>query len=221
MPETLPYAIAVGILLLSVLTVRALVVLNSIQTASQPQKRASAESCRVCIVLGSGGHTAEMMRLVRSLPPSRYAPRKYVLAETDTISEEKARSFERSIGAAEGIDYTVVKVPRSREVKQSYITAILTTLRAVPASLRAVVAGAPELIICNGPGTCVPICAWAFILRVLFGYRVITMFVESYARVQSLSLSGKLLYPFVDCFVVQWEGLKERYPRAEFRGRLV
>jgi len=30
------------------------------------------------------------------------------------------------------------------------------------------------------------------------------IYVESFARVKSLSLSGKLLRPFVDKFVVQW-----------------
>jgi beta-1,4-N-acetylglucosaminyltransferase len=42
------------------------------------------------------------------------------------------------------------------------------------------------------------------------------LFIESFCRVYSLSLSGKLLYPIVDKFVVHWKELKERYPRSIF-----
>jgi beta-1,4-N-acetylglucosaminyltransferase len=47
------------------------------------------------------------------------------------------------------------------------------------------------------------------------------VYVESFARVKTLSLSGKLLYPFVDRFIVQWPGLKEKWTRAEYLGVLV
>ena len=44
---------------------------------------------RLVCVLGSGGHTAEMVRLVRALDPAVYSPRTYVLAAGDTLSEAK------------------------------------------------------------------------------------------------------------------------------------
>jgi beta-1,4-N-acetylglucosaminyltransferase len=47
------------------------------------------------------------------------------------------------------------------------------------------------------------------------------VFVESFARVRSLSLSGKILYYLADRFIVQWPKLKESYPRAEYYGVLV
>jgi len=47
------------------------------------------------------------------------------------------------------------------------------------------------------------------------------IYVESFARVKSLSLSGKILYWLVDRFIVQWPGLSERYKRAEYHGILV
>lgn len=48
-----------------------------------------------------------------------------------------------------------------------------------------------------------------------------TIYVESFARVKSLSLSGRILYLVVDRFLVQWPLLKEKYSRAEFKGVLV
>jgi len=47
------------------------------------------------------------------------------------------------------------------------------------------------------------------------------IYVESFARVRSLSLSGKLLYAFTDRFVVQWPRLAEKYRRAEYHGILI
>ena len=44
------------------------------------------------------------------------------------------------------------------------------------------------------------------------------VYVESFARVQSLSMSGRIMYHAADKFVVQWEGLRARYPRAVFAG---
>lgn len=49
------------------------------------------------------------------------------------------------------------------------------------------------------------------------------MYVESIARVRTLSLSGKLLYlsRLTDEFLVQWPEMAERFPRARYIGRLV
>ena len=48
-----------------------------------------------------------------------------------------------------------------------------------------------------------------------------TMFIESWARVKTLSLSGRLLKPFVDRFLVQWPQLEEKDGKLEFVGGLV
>ena len=45
----------------------------------------------VMVVLGSGGHTTEMVRLSSALNEDVYRPRVYVIAETDLRSEEKLR----------------------------------------------------------------------------------------------------------------------------------
>lgn len=43
----------------------------------------------------TGGHTTEIIRLMGSLSQS-YAPRHYVMADTDKMSEDKIRTFEAS-----------------------------------------------------------------------------------------------------------------------------
>ncbi|KAJ0399528.1 hypothetical protein ATCC90586_001568 [Pythium insidiosum] len=69
-------------------------------------------------------------------------------------------------------------------------------------------------------GTCIPICAAVLLLRVLGleRRRCRLVFCESLARVQSLSLSGRLLYYVADEFVIHWPQLKRRYPHATHLG---
>lgn len=76
-------------------------------------------------------------------------------------------------------------------------------------------------VLCNGPGTCVPLCAAGLLLGVLGLKRVLIVYVESICRVETLSLSGNILYYFSDCFFVQWAPLKDKYPKAIYLGRLV
>lgn len=68
-------------------------------------------------------------------------------------------------------------------------------------------------------GTCIPICAAVLLFRVLGIHsdsKII--FCESFARVQHLSLTGKILYYLADEFVVQWPQLQHKYPLAKYLG---
>jgi beta-1,4-N-acetylglucosaminyltransferase len=50
--------------------------------------------------------------------------------------------------------------------------------------------------------------------------RAKTVYVESVARTKRLSLSGRLAYGVAHRFVVQWPGVLDAYPLAEYNGRL-
>lgn len=76
-------------------------------------------------------------------------------------------------------------------------------------------------VLCNGPGTCIPLCAVGLLLGILGLKRVLLVYVESICRVESLSLSGKILYHFADYFFVQWKPLQVKYPKSVYIGRIV
>lgn len=76
-------------------------------------------------------------------------------------------------------------------------------------------------VLCNGPGTCIPLCAAGLLLGILGLKRVLLVYVESICRVESLSLSGKILYHFADYFFVQWKPLQVKYPKSVYIGRIV
>ena len=98
---------------------------------------------------------------------------------------------------------------------------MLTTLYSMWLSFPLTYRVKPDLVLCNGPGTCVPICISALLLGILGIKKVIIVYVESICRVEHLSLSGKILFHLSDYFIVQWPTLKEKYPKSVYLGRIV
>ncbi|TDG97028.1 hypothetical protein EPR50_G00220500 [Perca flavescens] len=174
----------------------------------------------VLVVAGSGGHTTEILRLMESLSAA-YTPRHYVIADTDRMSEEKICTFESSRHFDSESQFTICRIPRSREVHQSWASSVLSTLDALRYSLPLVFRLRPDMVLCNGPGTCVPLCVAGLLLGILGMKKVLLVYVESICRVQTLSLTGKILYPLSDYFFVQWSSLRDKYPKSIFLGRIV
>jgi beta-1,4-N-acetylglucosaminyltransferase len=134
-------------------------------------------------------------------------------------------------------DFEIVTVPRARKIHQPLYTTpfssvlclwaciLLLTRRTItfPATGRKYQTS-PDMILTNGPATGVIVILASLIVRFLGlqrGGEMRTIYVESWARVRSLSLSGKILLwgGLTDRFLVQWENLKGG--RAEWRGFLV
>ncbi|KAG0314693.1 UDP-N-acetylglucosamine transferase subunit [Dissophora globulifera] len=145
--------------------------------------------------------------------------------------------------------YTIRRIPRSRHVHQSMLTTPFTLARSLLVALPLIKrltcltkadvhpssssSSSPKddttirqrsVLLMNGPGTC-----FALALAVI-GARMLgvpdeqtpdLVFIESFARVKTLSLAGKLLYPLCDVFLVQWPDLAALYPRAQYIGALV
>ena len=85
------FSLSVSLALFATLLLRLLWILPSFRVQPRPPRKSSA---KVVIVLGSGGHTAEMIRLIEPLNFDKYARRVYVVSSGDTLSEGKARAFE-------------------------------------------------------------------------------------------------------------------------------
>jgi beta-1,4-N-acetylglucosaminyltransferase len=89
--SALTFVLAVFFAILAVSIVRVLWILPTVRTQPRSRRKSSA---KVVIVLGSGGHTAEMLRLIDSLDFDKYTRRNYVVSSGDSLSEGKARDFE-------------------------------------------------------------------------------------------------------------------------------
>jgi len=201
----------------------------------KPHKRDRGYASHLMVVLGSGGHTAEMIAMLHKLDPSRHAKRTYVVSSGDGFSKGKAVEFEKDLakpyegdnGAKGNVGtYTIITVPRARRIHQSLLTTPISALQCMLSCIILLYRGGyPDIIVTNGPATgCIVVFASVF-LRFLnihgahSGGKMRTIYVESWARVKSLSLTGYLLQGVVDRFGVQWEDLAEG--RREYWGILV
>ena len=186
-------------------------------------------------------------------------------AAADIIQEPMTEDSESGAVLTATKPYTIVTVPRARRVHQSLLTApfsvlhcFWTCLRVLRGKLPGQRQAYPDLILSNGPATAVCVIIAAKLLRLLNALLqpgpqpkqkgdhptqepapepLRTIFIESWARVTTLSWTGKTVLPLVDRFLVQWAALdgrtgwddifwKQRQTRnaqgrAEFVGALV
>jgi beta-1,4-N-acetylglucosaminyltransferase len=223
------------------------------------------KATHLLIVLGSGGHTAEMIAMLQRaisnedanlrLDWDRFTNRTWIVSSGDTISAERARSFETTAASqrqgeiakskpkpsknqSSSESYTVHIIPRARKIHQPLYTAPFSSLRCLISCLSILLGRGstsadstqldfPDLIICNGPATATIMVFASIILR-FFDVggchsrgKMRTIYVESWARVKKLSLSGTFLLRVVDRFLVQWPQLAKPGGKAEYIGVLV
>lgn len=212
-------AVTVGLLIMTLTLLRLVYVLWSIHAERKLKRPLTTGRTKssIMVVLGSGGHTKEMITFMGAVG-EKFSPRYYVAAETDRFSIEKVMRLQEKIHDQ---NYEMNKIPRSREVRQSYFSSLLTTTKALVFTLPLVVTKRPDVLLCNGPGTCIPVCIACFILKIFCISHTKIVYVESICRVTTLSLSGKLLYYFADSFIVQWPDLALKFNKANYIGRLM
>ncbi len=154
---------------------------------------------KILAILGKGGHTTQMLRLLEKMPKDyEYS---YVVCYEDPISEKK-------------VDGMVYKVNMPSREGDSNFMKTVRTLRTIFQAAIALIKDNPHVVITAGPG-----------VGAIFSYmgkllRKKVIFVESWARVYSKSDSGKVVYPIADLFFVQWKQMQKLYSNAIYAGRL-
>lgn len=239
-PETrmntpIPIILVAVTLMLALCSYRLYVVLNRrprlCPESSSPPTRSLA------VFLGSGGHTSEALHLLSSLDFTRYTPRRYIVSEGDHLSAQKAIKLEQSKcpsheSPTSGQEYIIITIPRARRVHQSLFSTPPSALWSLLAciyyltieptfSLQTQTKMLTDVLILNGPGTCTSLCIAVIFNRFLGLPSPRVIYVESFARVHSLSASGRLLRPLVDRFIVQWPQLLQHGKRGDYVGWLI
>ncbi len=72
----------------------------------------------------------------------------------------------------------------------------------------------PKVIITTGTHTAVPMCY----IGKLFGSKII--FIETFANRNTKTLSGRMVYPISDLFIVQWKEMQQLYPKSVYGGAI-
>ena len=156
--------------------------------------------------------------MIQPLDNKMYHPFVFVKANSDSTSVMRMKKAGHNPDSVEVFD-----IPRSREVGQSYFSSVFTTLYALSACVHFMLKQRPQLVLCNGPGTCLPIAMVALVMGRIFGLfpACSIVFVESFCRVETLSLTGKIMYWIADLFVVHWEELHQKYPSSILSSQFV
>ena len=141
---------------------------------------------KVCLVSSSGGHLTHLYML-QSFWQDK--DRFWV-----TFDKEDARSLLKDEKM-----YSCY-YPSNRSIKAF----IVNTFRAFKILRRE----RPDLIISCGAAVAVPF----FYVGKLYGAKLI--YIEVFDRINTSSLTGRLVYPIADKFIVQWEELRRVYPKA-------
>ena len=72
----------------------------------------------------------------------------------------------------------------------------------------------PKVIITTGTHTDVPMCY----IGKIFGSKII--FIETFANKNTRTLSGRMVYPISDLFIIQWKEMQQLYPKAIYGGAI-
>lgn len=73
----------------------------------------------------------------------------------------------------------------------------------------------PDIIVSTGAGVAIPF----FYLGKFFGAK--TVYIEVYDRIDSPTITGRVVYPITDCFFIQWEQQKKFYPKGIVLGEIL
>jgi UDP-N-acetylglucosamine:LPS N-acetylglucosamine transferase len=147
---------------------------------------------KICIAASAGGHLTEALQL-------------------KSIWKEKKHFFIS--------DKRINAIDLNKTEKVYFITPARRNLSKLLISLnetrKILLKENPDIIISTGAEIGFP----AMILGVMLGKKVI--YIESIARINSPSLTGQLIYPFIKDFYVQWPESKKFFPKAKYVGSVI
>lgn len=150
---------------------------------------------RVLFISSTGGHLNELLQLRKTMV--KYDS--YLITEKTKSTEGLKKEF--------GNKLKFVKYGTKSHLSYIYIFPY-DCLK----SLIYFIKIRPHVIVTTGAHTCVFMCY----LAKLFRRKVI--YIETFANIYSKSMTGKLIYPIADMFVVQWESMLKLYPKAVYGG---
>lgn len=147
---------------------------------------------KICFIASSGGHWEELMCLHEVAEAN----------ESFFVTEEGGQAEDSKLARL----YTLPQINRhERNFYYHFMKLFLSAQKILNKEK-------PDIIITTGALIAFPFCIIAKLRKIKIVY------IESFARVNNLSLTGKLVYHFADLFLVQWKELSELYPNARYVG---
>lgn len=147
---------------------------------------------KICFAASSGGHFEQLTML------------KPLMEKYDSFVVTEKTPYETKINGQ--------KMYYLKQVNRKEKSSIPRMLANTCSSLKIYRKEKPDVVICTGVLAMIPLC----LIAKLHGKKLI--YIESFAKVKSATLTGKLMYRFADRFYVQWETMLKIFPKAVYVG---
>lgn len=151
------------------------------------------QNLKICLVCSSGGHLAPAYNLKEWW--QKYEHFWVTFKKEDAISILKEEKTYYAF------------YPTNRN--------ILNLIKNTCFAIKILIKERPQIIFSTGAGVAIPF----FFLGKLIKAK--NIYLEVYDRINSPTMTGKIVYPVTDKFLVQWEEQKSFYPKAEIWGQVV
>lgn len=147
---------------------------------------------KICFAASSGGHYEQLLML----KPLMEKYDSFILTEKTKYSAEVKNVK----------SYYLLQV--NRREKLFIIKMLWNSFKSIFFFIKE----SPDVVITTGVLSTIPMC----LIAKLCGRKLI--YIESFAKINSPTETGKFLYRFADRFYVQWETMLKFYPEAVFLG---
>ena len=151
---------------------------------------------KVLFISSTGGHLKELLQLKKLF--NKYDS--YLITEKTDSTKKLKNEYKEKMG------YMVFGT------KDHMLTYPFKLLANCFISLYYFIKIRPKYIVTTGTHTAGPICY----LGKIFGSKVI--YIETMANISKKTITGKLIYPIADLFIVQWKSMLKLYPNAVYAG---
>ncbi|TIB12285.1 hypothetical protein E3P92_02639 [Wallemia ichthyophaga] len=203
---------------------KCLITINQFRSgASAKVNKKPGEKVSISVMMGSGGHSAELLKMIDALMFKVYTPRLWLIHSGDTLTTNRVVELENFKQTAATLDWTdsgyyaIKYLHRLRGVGEGYsklpgnlfVSFIQCLSLSIlpppdisnPSSTRSnSITDAPsphlgDMLIMNGPSTCVSLVAAIWVAKLVGIPHPKMIYIESFTRVDGISTTGKLVKP--------------------------
>ena len=147
-------------------------------------------------ISSTGGHLTELLELKGMFKKYDYS----IVTEKTKSTKELKNTYPKKV-------HYLIYGTKHNKIKYPFILLLNCFI-----SLYYYIKIRPKVIITTGAHSAGPMCC----IGKIFGSKII--FIETFANINTKTITGKLVYKFADLFIVQWESMLELYPKATYGG---
>lgn len=150
---------------------------------------------KICLVSSSGGHLTQLKQMLPIMDDKEF----FLVTEHNSTTVDLKTKYKTY--------YLLQQERKSFSFFMKFIVNVIKTIYIL-------IKENPQIVISTGAGATLPMC----IIGKVLGAKLI--FLESFAKINTPTKTGKIVYKIADYFYIQWPELKKVYPEAIYKGKL-